>query len=124
MKLIFALILSLSAYSGDERTREGHTDLPEVQGLVVSLIDQQGFRVYIMDLPGIGKSDRPRRTYDLESLDDAVGPMLQYIVRKPAHVVCRDITCLSVLKYGANRPREIKSVSVIDPVEAFILSQS
>jgi len=79
-------------------------------------LDKAGSAVYIMDLPGIGESEKPKRPYSIEDLDKFVESFLVNIVRERATVVGESLTTLSVLRVASARPDLIRRVVLLSPV--------
>lgn len=82
---------------------------------LLSSLDKIGAPVYIMDLPGIGRSAKPKTTYNFEKIDQFIGDFLTEVVRRPAHVVTTGTTTLSGLKVASQKPDLIKSLVIISP---------
>ncbi|NJN09558.1 MAG: alpha/beta hydrolase [Richelia sp. RM2_1_2] len=78
-------------------------------------LDQAGVPVYIMDLPGVGRSAKPKTTYNLEKIDQFISEFLREVVGRPANVVTTDTTTLSGLKVAAQNPDLVKSLVIISP---------
>ena len=54
---------------------------------ILPLLDNNGARVYLMDLPGAGDSHSPKRVYTMEVMDAFVQGFLEHAVGEPANVV-------------------------------------
>jgi pimeloyl-ACP methyl ester carboxylesterase len=78
-------------------------------------LDRRGYRVWLMDLPGVGASAKPQRRYDIEVLDAFVAGFLRNVVAQPAHAVCYGLTCASVFAVAGREPDRVLSVSAIYP---------
>lgn len=82
---------------------------------LLPLLDQAGERVYLMDLPGVGESDKPRRSYSLADIDTFVENFLVEVVKERATVVSESILSNGVLKISAKRPDLIRRAIVLNP---------
>lgn len=82
---------------------------------LVPELDQAGERVFLMDLPGAGESDTPRRTYSIEDFDLFVERFLEEVVGQRAAVVSESILSNGVLKVASTRPDLIRRVVMISP---------
>jgi pimeloyl-ACP methyl ester carboxylesterase len=82
---------------------------------LLSSLDKTGAPVFIMDLPGIGRSSKPKTTYTLEKIDQFINEFLTEVVRRPAHVVATGTTTLSALKISSQKPDLVKSLVIISP---------
>ncbi len=82
---------------------------------LVPLLDQAGERVYLMDLPGVGESDKPKRSYSLADIDTFVENFLVEVVKERATVVSESILSNGVLKISAKRPDLIRRAIVLNP---------
>jgi pimeloyl-ACP methyl ester carboxylesterase len=82
---------------------------------LLSSLDKTGAPVYIMDLPGVGRSAKPKTTYTLEKIDQFIAQFLAEVVRRPAHVVASGATTLSALKVAGQQPHLVKSLAIISP---------
>jgi pimeloyl-ACP methyl ester carboxylesterase len=88
-----------------------HRELREL----LSSLDRTRAPVYIVDLPGIGRSSKPKTTYTLENIDQFISQFLKSVVDRPAHVVASGITSASALKVASQKPRLVKSLVIISP---------
>jgi pimeloyl-ACP methyl ester carboxylesterase len=88
-----------------------HRDYREL----LPLLDQAGAPVYIVDLPGVGQSDKPKTRYTLDTLDRFINQFLVQVVGRPAHVVAAGTTTLSALSVAAQHPDLVKSLVLISP---------
>lgn len=82
---------------------------------LLPLLDAAGERVYILDLPGAGESDKPKRAYSISDFDKFVEIFLTEVVKERATVVSESILSNSVLKVSATRPDLIRRVITINP---------
>jgi pimeloyl-ACP methyl ester carboxylesterase len=82
---------------------------------ILPLLDQSGARVWIMDLPGCGESDRPKRTYSLAAFDRFIELFLEEVVGEPSAVVSQYVTVQSVLQTAKSRPELFRSLVLMSP---------
>ncbi|MCJ8282860.1 MAG: alpha/beta hydrolase [Rivularia sp. ALOHA_DT_140] len=78
-------------------------------------MDKTGAPVYILDLPGIGRSSKPKTTYTLKKIDQFINEFLTEVVHEPANVIAEGITSLSALKVAGEQPNLFKSLVIISP---------
>ncbi len=79
------------------------------------LLDQANERVYILDLPGAGDSDKPKRPYKLEDLDLFVEKFLDTVVKERATLVAESILSASALRVAALRPDLVRRLVLLNP---------
>ena len=82
---------------------------------ILPYLDQAGLRVYLMDLPGAGESDKPKRPYSMADFDDFVEKFVEEVVKERAILVSESILSASVLKVTASRPDLIARSVVLSP---------
>ena len=82
---------------------------------LLPLLDQAGERVYIMDLPGVGESDKPKRAYSIDDLDDFVESFLVEVVNERATVVSESILSNGVLRVSSKRPDLVRRAVTLNP---------
>ena len=90
---------------------------------VLPFLDGAGRAVYIMDLPGIGESDKPKRPYTIEDLDRFVESFLVNVVRERATIVGESLASLPVLKIASSRPDLVRRAVLLSPVGINSLNQ-
>lgn len=90
---------------------------------LLPLLDQAGARVYVMDLPGVGESESPRRIYTIDDLDRFVVGFLDTVVKQPATVVAESLLTLSALEASKTRPDLFRRVVLLSPVGVNQLSE-
>jgi pimeloyl-ACP methyl ester carboxylesterase len=88
---------------------------------LLPILDQAGEKVFIMDLPGVGDSAKPKRAYTIADLDDFVEKFLVEVVKERATVVSESIMSNSVLKVSALRPDLVRRAVVLNPSGIFSL---
>lgn len=82
---------------------------------LLPLLDQAGQRVFIMDLPGVGESDKPKRSYKIEDIDNFVKTFLSEVVQERALIVSESLLSASVLKVTGQHPELVKRAVLISP---------
>lgn len=82
---------------------------------IVPRLDAAGHPVYLMDLPGVGESDKPKRAYRIEDLDRFIAGFLETAVDGRAVVVAESLSNLSALKVTSERPDLISRLVMINP---------
>ena len=87
------------------------------------LLDAAGKRVYLMDLPGVGESDSPKRPYSIEDFDLFVERFLEEVVKERANIISESILSNSVLNVAANRPELVRRVITINPSGVYSLNE-
>lgn len=82
---------------------------------LLPLLDQAGERVFIMDLPGVGESDMPKRAYDIADFDDFVERFLVEVVKERATIVSESILSNAVLRVSSTRPDLVRRAITLNP---------
>lgn len=82
---------------------------------LLPLLDKAGKRVFILDLPGTGESDKPRKFYTIEDVDLFVENFLAEVVRERATVVTESLAGTSALKVSSKRPDLIRRLVLLSP---------
>ncbi|MEC7277636.1 MAG: alpha/beta fold hydrolase [Bdellovibrionota bacterium] len=90
---------------------------------LLPLLDAAGKRVYLMDLPGVGESDSPKRPYSIEDFDLFVERFLEEVVKERANIISESILSNSVLNVAANRPELVRRVITINPSGVYFLNE-
>lgn len=90
---------------------------------LLPLLDQAGQRVYIVDLPGVGDSDKPKRSYSIQDLDLFLERFLETVIQERTSVVAESLTTLSSLKVAAERPDLVRRLILVNPTGVNSLNQ-
>jgi len=90
---------------------------------LLPLLDAAGKKVYIMDLPGVGESDKPKRPYTISDFDAFVEKFLIEVVKTRANLVSESIASNAVLKIAAKRPDLVRRAIIINPSGIFSLNE-
>ena len=75
----------------------------------------ENFRVYALDLLGIGLSDRPAIDYDGELYADLLGDFLKETVEKPAIVVAHGLSSAFAVAAAYRRPKLFEHLVLVTP---------
>ncbi len=80
---------------------------------------QSTHRVYALDLPGFGFSDRSARNYDIALYVDAIHDLLDVMRADapdtPADVVALSLSCEYAARAAVQRPERVRTLSLITP---------
>lgn len=79
------------------------------------LLDQAGQRVYIVDLPGVGDSDKPKRPYSINDLDLFLERFIANVIKDRTTVVAESLMTLSALKVSSERPDLVRRLILLNP---------
>lgn len=82
---------------------------------LLPLLDQAGEKVFILDLPGVGESDKPKRQYSIDSFDQFVETFLEEVVKERATLVSESILSNAVLRVSSTRPDLVRRAVVLNP---------
>jgi pimeloyl-ACP methyl ester carboxylesterase len=82
---------------------------------ILPLLDRAGERVFIMDLPGVGESDKPKRSYSIKDFDKFVEKFLIEVVKERATLVSESILSNGVLKISGERPDLVRRAVILNP---------
>ncbi len=82
---------------------------------LLPLLDQAGKPVYILDLPGTGESEKPRKRYSIEDLDAFIEIFLAEVVKVRSTVVTESLAGTSALKIASQRPDLIRRLILLSP---------
>jgi len=82
---------------------------------LLPLLDQAGERVFIMDLPGVGDSSKPKRSYSIEDFDVFVENFLVEVVKERATLVSESILSNAALKISSTRPDLVRRAIILNP---------
>jgi pimeloyl-ACP methyl ester carboxylesterase len=90
---------------------------------LLPLLDAAGKEVYILDLPGVGESDKPKRSYSIEDFDVFLERFIEEVVRERANLVTESILSNSALRVSSTRPDLVRRVALISPTGIFTLNE-
>lgn len=79
------------------------------------LLDQAGQKVYIVDLPGVGDSDKPKRSYSITDLDLFLERFIATVIKDRTTVVAESLMTLSSLKVASERPDLVRRLILLNP---------
>jgi pimeloyl-ACP methyl ester carboxylesterase len=82
---------------------------------LVPELEAAGKEVYVMDLPGVGESDKPKRSYSIEDLDRFVEIFISEVVGERANLVSESILSNAALRVAAERPDLVRRVVALNP---------
>lgn len=82
---------------------------------LLPLLDKAGKKVFILDLPGTGESEKPRKFYTIQDLDLFVENFLSEVVRERSTVVTESLAGTSALKVSSKRPDLIRRLVLLNP---------
>lgn len=82
---------------------------------LLPLLDAAGKRVFILDLPGTGESDKPRKFYTIQDLDLFIENFLSEVVKVRATVVTESLAGTAALKVSSARPDLIRRLVLLNP---------
>lgn len=82
---------------------------------LLPLLDAAGKEVYILDLPGVGESAKPKRAYTIEDFDLFVERFLEEVVGERANLVTESIASNAGLKVASQRPDLVRRVVMLNP---------
>lgn len=86
-------------------------------------LDTLGFRVFVMDLPGTGASDKPERDYAPEDVERFVVNFTREVVGEPAILVGQATVTMFVLNAAKELGRLNQGVVLTSPVGVNVLAQ-
>jgi pimeloyl-ACP methyl ester carboxylesterase len=90
---------------------------------LLPLLDQAGQAVYIVDLPGAGESDKPKRAYKIEDLDLFLSQFISEVIQKRTTVVAESLLSASGLKVASLRPDLVRRLVLLSPTGLNSLNQ-
>lgn len=82
---------------------------------LLPLLDSAGQRVFIVDLPGVGESDKPKKPYQIEDIDNFIESFIQNVIKERTTVVSESLSTLSSLKVSAKRPDLVRRQILLNP---------
>jgi pimeloyl-ACP methyl ester carboxylesterase len=72
-------------------------------------------RVFVLDLPGFGYSDRPNRSYVATDYVDFLDDFLRDVVKEPAIVVASSLSAAHAVAVAARSPERISTLLLVCP---------
>ena len=90
---------------------------------LLPLLDAAGKKVYIMDLPGVGESAKPKVSYKIEDFDNFVETFLIEVVKERANLISESIASNAVLKISSKRPDLVRRAIILNPSGVFSLNE-
>lgn len=82
---------------------------------ILPLLDAQGFRVYLFDLPGTGQSVKKDQKYTVETLEASLRNFLTEVVREPVTLVAESVAGVVALGVSKQEPALVRSVVMLQP---------
>lgn len=82
---------------------------------ILPRLDRAGEEVYILDLPGVGESESPRRSYSLNDMDQFLETFITEVVKKRVTVVAESLMGTSALTVAGQRPDFIRRLILVNP---------
>jgi pimeloyl-ACP methyl ester carboxylesterase len=82
---------------------------------ILPLLDQAQQRVYIVDLPGVGESDKPKRAYKMEDMDLFVEKFIDTVIKERTSIVAESLMSASALKIASRRPDLVRRLVLLNP---------
>src|SRR2546427_6243351 len=76
----------------------------------------QDFRVFVLDLPGFGISDRPAIDYTAETFADMISDFIKEVIAKPAIVAAHGLTCAYVIADAYRKPQLFARLVLLSPL--------
>ncbi len=90
---------------------------------ILPLLDQAGQKVYIVDLPGIGESDKPKRSYTMADLDLFLERFIETVIKDRTTIVAESLMSASSLKVSSLRPDLVRRQILLSPTGVNSLNQ-
>lgn len=75
----------------------------------------QNYRVYLPDLLGYGRSERPPIEYTSDTFIDLWNDFARDVVRQPVHIVASSLSCAHVVAAAARHPERFAKLILICP---------
>lgn len=82
---------------------------------LLPLLDQAGAAVYIVDLPGVGESDKPKRPYRIEDFDQFIEKFIEIKIKKRTTIVAESLLTASALRVSSLRPDLVRRLVLLSP---------
>jgi pimeloyl-ACP methyl ester carboxylesterase len=83
---------------------------------LVPLLDAESKAVWLLDLPGVGESSKPKKVWTMADLDSFLEIFLENVVQQRATVVAESLLTLNALTVAGKRPDLIRRLVLISPV--------
>ena len=90
---------------------------------LLPLLDAAGKEVFILDLPGVGESDKPKRSYSIEDFDVFLERFIEEVVGERANLVTESILSNAALRVSSIRPDLVRRIALISPTGIFTLNE-
>ncbi|MDP3970987.1 MAG: alpha/beta hydrolase [bacterium] len=85
----------------------------EYDGIIEQL--KSNYTVYAVDMPGFGRSDKPQTSYTVSYLTEQMSGFIDKFPEKEFHLVGASVGGSIALQLAANHPKQIKTLTLIDP---------
>ncbi|MFN8845347.1 MAG: alpha/beta fold hydrolase [Bdellovibrionales bacterium] len=82
---------------------------------LLPLLDQAQERVFILDLPGAGESDKPKRPYQVKDFDIFLERFIDTVIKDRTTLVAESLLTASALRVSALRPDLVRRLVLINP---------
>jgi pimeloyl-ACP methyl ester carboxylesterase len=82
---------------------------------ILPLLDQAGQKVFILDLPGTGDSEKPKRPYKMDDLDLFVERFIATVIKNRTTIVAESLMTASALKVASLRPDLVRRLVLLSP---------
>lgn len=82
---------------------------------ILPLLDQAGQKVFVLDLPGSGDSEKPKRPYKMDDLDLFVERFIDTVIKDRTTIVAESLMTASALKVAALRPDLVRRLVLLNP---------
>ena len=82
---------------------------------ILPLLDQANQKVFILDLPGAGDSEKLKRPYKMEDLDLFVERFIDTVIEDRTTIVAESLMTASALKVASQRPDLVRRLVLLNP---------
>ena len=110
-----AVVLLHGIYGG--ATHRAYTEL-------LPLLDQKGFRVFVLDLPGAGESESPKKVYSVELLQEFLHQFLTTVIKEPSVVVAESVMGVVALEAAKRDPEWFRRLVLLSPTGVKTLAKA